>query len=498
MNSAPAPSAAREPTKHVATLFVLVVFLGILWRLPYAAGSPLLPGDEIKYSLTTVEHLEAGEFLTYMYGSDYGGPIHEWFAVLFRKVLGPSALALRLPVMLFGSFAAGLFFLSLRTALRVGPAFALSLLVACPPSTAALYTVSAQPAYAATLFFIALIQLATFWVDRSRTVRRWALLGLLMGAALYIFKLSALQSGASLIWLFLRSSSLREILAQIGGDFSLRRRAARAAACTGGMLLALAPVAYRALTRRGDYHISKPEIALLLVAALLALGAVLFCVPLVRFSKTALVRGATFAATFALVAVVPGIRFSQVEKPRLLAAGVRFYGEATYALKPLHEWPFQAKLFAERVFPALIFGRLSELEPLPTNGVHCGWRTIFTAGFFAALCVMAFRQRSRAPLPNALRADFVIIVPFLLVVAIMAPSWQLHGDFCFRYLLLFFPGLLLVAYRCSEPALQHWPKCAVLLLAAYLLHAGWDCREQIPATVEIARDKATAAGDRLD
>lgn len=478
----PTPTPVRRPTVGI---FILIVVIGILWRLPYSATYPLSPGDETQYSITTIEHLEAGEYLSFMYGSDYGAPIHEWFAVVFRKVLGPSLLALRLPLVLFGSFAAGIFFLSLRTAIPIGAACALALLVACPPSSAAFYTAFSQPAYAATLFFIALIQIATFWVDRSRTIWRWAVLGLLMGAAIYIFKLSVLQSGVSLLWLLARSAPGRELLAEITTIPAIRQRARRAALFGGAAILTIAPVAYRALTRRGNYHISKPELALVLLAVLLASAAAILAIRLVRIRAASLLPCAACATAFAIFAFFPALHFAYVEKPRLIASGTQFYGEIAYSLKHFHEWPFQAKLFAERVFPALIFGRMSELEPYPVNGVRCGWPTAFTFLFFTALAIAGFRRWKGRASPRIFEStDLVIILPFFLVIAIMAPSWSLHGDFCYRYLLLFYPGLLLFAFRCFQPVLQRHNKASLALLAAYLLYAAYDCRVQIPATLE--------------
>jgi hypothetical protein len=477
------PHATAAPRRN-AGLFFLLVAIAILWRLPFSALCPMSSGDETKYSMPTVERIEAGEFPTYIVGTDYGAPVHEWLAAIFRRTLGHSLLAFRLPLILFGAFAAGVFFLSLRTAISTGAAFALALLVACPPSTTAFYTAFSQPAYAATLLCVALIQVATFRVDRSRTRAAWALLGLLMGAAVYVFKLSVLQSGVSLIWLFARSENGRGLLAEIDTNPEIRKRAKLATGFALAAALAIAPVAYRALTRRGIYQISRPEIALVALAVPLFIASFFIAIRLIRIRPGPLSSGAAFACAFAVFAVLPSLRFTFVEKPRLTASHVKLYTEAAYSLKHLHEWPFQVKLFAERVFPALILGRMSTLEPYPVNGVRCGWKTAVTAAIFAALAFGAFRRwGARSGREIFDRNDLVITAPFFLVIAVMAPSWSLHGDFCYRYLFLFFPGLLLFAFRCIEPAFPRWQNASIAVMAIYVLYAANDCRIHIPRSL---------------
>jgi hypothetical protein len=476
----PPTTASTSYLPSVAGHFLVIVLLALIWRLPYAATFPLTPTDETRYSLPTVEHLETGQFLTSIYGTDYGAPVHEWMAVLFRKLLGPTPLALRLPVVLLGSFAAGLAFLSLRTAISTQAAFFLALPLACPPSSPASFTIISLAAYAATMLLVAAIQLATFWLDAKRSPQRWAVLGLIMGTAFYVLKLSVLQSAISLAWLFFRSEAGRSMVSRMVSTPAARQRLRRAFIFAVTSLLAFAPLIYRALTRRGGY--SPGTLELIAGASAVVFGfATLLCLwPALRLRIRDCSAAAAFLIGFLPVPLLTAWHFAAIEKPRLAAAGVPIYPEAVYALKHIHDWPSQALLFVERVFPALLLGRHGELEGIPTHEIHPGWKTALMVSLFALLAFSGARRWLRQPTSSILLApDVVIIAPFFLVVAIMLPSWSLHGDFCYRYLLPFVPGFLLVAFRCLEPALLRWRKTSLAVLAIYLGYSALDCSTQL-------------------
>ena len=69
----------------------------------------------------------------------------------------------------------------------------------------------------------------------------------------------------------------------------------------------------------------------------------------------------------------------------------------------------------------------------------------------------------------------MVIAPFLLTAAVMFPSWALHSECCFRYLVPFLPGGLLLAYRALEEPVTRYPRAACGVVAALILQNAYDC-----------------------
>jgi hypothetical protein len=57
----------------------------------------------------------------------------------------------------------------------------------------------------------------------------------------------------------------------------------------------------------------------------------------------------------------------------------------------------------------------------------------------------------------------------------MFPSWALHSECCFRYLVPFLPGGLLLAYRALEVPLTRNSCIAIGVVVALIVQAALDC-----------------------
>ncbi|MEO6738816.1 MAG: hypothetical protein ABIP20_01095 [Chthoniobacteraceae bacterium] len=480
-NPSASPTARVCSERAVPALFLLLVVLAFAWRMPYAATAPIVQVDEVKYSLPTVKRLLAGDPVLYISGTNYGAPLEQAIAAGLFAGFGESAGAFRFPTALLGSLAVGVFFLALRRSVGIGAALGITLPLALANSSIARYTTFSHGCYSTLLLTVGLIQIATMRVDEKRTVARWLVLGVLMGTGIYVLKLAIFQAFASLVWLWLRSDHFERLRYQLG-EARLRRRFLAGIFTAGLGMLAIAPVLYRFLTRRATYAISPLEKWLVIAAAFFcAAGAalVLSALPIPRFREFTPVAGAL--ALLVLIPMPAALWFQKIELPRLAAQGIEPYAEASYSFKHLHEWPNQARIMIEGVFPAVIVGRWNEVRGFEESERETlGWRAAVTAVLLAVLALGDFFQRRAGKQrPDLRSADFIFIVPFILTLAVLFPSWSLHSESSFRYLLPFLPGMFLIAYRCLEAPITAHPRVAAAFLALYAAYCAFDCFHHI-------------------
>ncbi|MCE9610108.1 MAG: glycosyltransferase family 39 protein [Chthoniobacter sp.] len=469
--------AADETRRRVEWWGAVTLLLAALvWRLPYAVTRSFNESDELWYSLPTVERMVKGEWLFYISGTNYGAPVQEFLASLLFRVFGESAITLRLPVVILGAVGVVVAYRSLRTVVRERAAFGMSLLLACAGSAVAHYTTFAHPCYAATFLLVGVLQLLTFRLDRARTARGWWALALTMGGAFYLFKLSLLQSAASLAWLWWRSENADRLRARartVDGAQAL----CRAGVWLGAGALLLAPVAYRFLTRRRTFVMLSWEKGLL-AAALVALliGAWLATRAMARTSRREAWPGLVCALALGLIPLPAALWHARVEAPRVLAQGRTIYAEKRYELKHWRELPHQTRLVLQGIIPALIIGHFDYLIGEPTETEPLDWRAGVSVAVLAVLAWFGGKRLRAAGWRVPLRAgDTVLIAPFLITAAIMFPSWALHSECCFRYLVPFLAGGLLFVYRALEEPIVRYPRVVVVVLVVLILQNGVDC-----------------------
>ena len=471
---APKPAPTRRRTAWFGAAVLLMIAL--LWRLPCLMKATYQIADELWYALPTAERFTHGEWLLYISGTNYGAPVQEFLASLLIRFFGVSVAALRLPVVVLGSLAVVVAYCSLRSVVRERVAFALGALLACANSAVGHYTAYAHPCYATIFLLVGVLQLLTFRLARERTAGGWWALALTMGVAFYVFKLSVLQSAASLAWLWWRSENAAQLRARAATPDGARRLW-RAGAVLGAGALLLAPVAYRFLTRRATFAIVPWE-KMLLAGALgvLVVGAFFAARALVRPGWRETWPALVCALALVLIPLPAALWHDRIEAPRVAARGGAIYAEKEFSLKHLHAWPHQVRLALQGVIPALIVGRFDILVGQPTETVPLDWRSgvsvvlLGAVGWFGGKRLRAGGWR--VPVSAG---DAVLIAPFLLTAAVMFPTWQLHSACCFRYLVPYLPGGMLLAYRALEEPLTRHPRLATSLVAGLILQSAYDC-----------------------
>lgn len=451
-----------------------LVICAFVWRIPHALVNPIVQVDEVSFSLPTVQRMAGGDWVFYVSGTNYGAPIQEAIASVLFRTFGESAGSFRFPTVLLGSIAVGVFFLGLRRA-NTGAALGIGLLLALGNSATIRYTTFAHSNYAALLLLVGLVQLATLWTDRQRTWVCWGVLGSLMGLAFYSLKLSIFQSMVSLFWLWIRSDyykSFRAGLQQKG----LLQRFRGGLFVWGSAIVLVLPVLYHWLTRRASFVIAPWEKIIVAAAGLLLLtGTILvfssLCVP--RLPEWGAAAGCVLLLI--LIPVPAQIWFQREELPRLAAKGISLYPEARYNIKHLHEWPMQARILVQGVFPALIVGRWNEVrgyeetEPL-------SWKSLLAIGILGPLAFLGLcRWRRNQWRLNLRSPDILFIAPFLITLAVLFPSWSLHSESSFRYLLPYLPGFYLLGFRCIEGSRTTRKEVSGLTLTLYLAYCALDC-----------------------
>jgi len=476
MGTSPHVSTPHARAGWPGAATVLLLLLAILWRLPYALTRTYTEADELWYSLPTAERMARGEWLFYISGTDYGAPVQEFFSSLLIRLFGVNLATLRLPVVILSAFAVAVAYLNLRTVVRERIAFVLCLPLACGNSAILHYTAFAHPCYATTFLLAGVIQLLTFRVARNRTTANWLALALAMGTGFYVFKLSLLQSAGSLAWLWWRSESaagLRE--RATGADGARRLRFAAGVLAAGAALLA--PVAYHWLTRRQTFVAAPWEKIVVLTAfSLLLAGAAVFSRLLPRPTWREVWPVLTCALALVLIPLPAAVWHAHIEAPRHAAHGPGPYAEASYSLKHVQAWPHQVRLVIQGIIPALVIGRVDTLKGEPTETEPFDWRAGMSVALLAALAWFGGKRLRSSGWRVPLRAgDAVIVAPFLLTAAVMFPSWALHSEWCFRYLLPFLPGGLLLADRALENPIARSPRIALFVLAALLAQNAYDC-----------------------
>jgi len=460
-------------------VFLALVAVAFAWRMPYAATKPIAQVDEVKYSLPTVKRMLAGDPVFYISGTNYGAPIEQAISAALFPLFGESAAAFRASTVLLGSLAAGVSLLALRRATGTAAALGIALLLALANSAVARYSTFSHGCYAALLLVVSGIQLATLWTDEKRTGTRWLILGALMGVGMYVLKLALFPSLVSLAWLWLRSDCFQRLRERLR-DAHLRQRMLAGLLTAAAGLLVFAPVLYRFLTRRATYAISPLEKGLLIAAAFLfAAGAAILlptlCAPRLREWLPVVGSGALLV----LIPLPAEFWFQKIERPRLAAQGIEPYAEASYSLKHLHAWPNQARIVLEGVFPALLIGRWNEVRGFEEHE-RLGWKSAVAAAVLAALAFGGFRRwRAGAWRPELRSADFLFLAPFLLTLVVLFPSWSLHSESSYRYLLPFLPGFWLLAYRCVEDLVAAHPRLSAALFALYAAYCAADCFHHI-------------------
>ena len=170
-------------------------------------------GDEAIVALMA-RHILAGERPVFFYGQAYLGSTDAWLVAVAFSVLGQSVLAIRVvQAALFAGTLVTTYPVARRMGLDVWTARLAVLLMAVPPTMLTLYTTATLGGYGETLLFGNLLFLSApsnlqsfdSAQDRSHSLLRWLLFGLLAGFAFWTFGLFLVYLVPVAAWMLFRS-----------------------------------------------------------------------------------------------------------------------------------------------------------------------------------------------------------------------------------------------------------------------------------------------------
>lgn len=202
-----APTMRRGPSTRltVPSPLVAILLAGLALRLLLLARDvPPLDSDEATLGLMAI-HLLHGQWFAYFWGQQYMGSLESTLAAPLIALLGPTTLALRLPVILMGLGAiATVYALGERLySRRVG--LVCAALLAIGPAFFDTLSSRARGGYVETLLLGNLLLLLLLGAEPERrlTLRRCALLGAVIGLGLWVNVLIApyLLGLGALLWL---------------------------------------------------------------------------------------------------------------------------------------------------------------------------------------------------------------------------------------------------------------------------------------------------------
>jgi hypothetical protein len=400
------------------------------------------------------------------------GTLQEYVMAGFMTLMGANETTLRLPAAIF--FAAAVFVIHNTISREISREVALASGILMVVGNSALVTYSAFniPDYAATTFLAAGIAWQTFRVDRSRTLAQWILLGALAGFGAYLHQILVLQTMASLAFLATRSI-LSSRLSPMGRD----RAFWTLVACGLAAVILLLPVAYYYLTRRATYAASPLDLVLLSGGLVFAGVFVVQLMRVLRPSQADLLAIGSFAIAFAAFQAPPNLWFKYQELPSLLTDHVPLWQAGSYSLKHAHEWvTVQPGLLFNYVLPQIAIGRM---ESISGTGSISGPFPIDAVGMFSAAGLLVFvallvRHFQLGKRPMLASPETVFILPLLLLVLALFPSWRLFGPSSYRYLLPFLPGLYLGAVLAIQ-SITTSRRILFGLVGAYALYGAYDC-----------------------
>jgi 4-amino-4-deoxy-L-arabinose transferase-like glycosyltransferase len=221
-------------------LLALIVIATIARLLLIAQNWPVTNSDEANMALLARHVAYNGEWPIFFYGLPYMGPIEGYIAAPLFHLFGPSTFALRLGLLpFFFLFAVCMYFLT-RLLYTRGLAIFTVVLLCFGSSEIISREIKAVGEYPEIVFFAAAICLLLVWLARSlpmdeqvarpglRRVLIYGLLGLIVGAALWVdfLILPFIGCGALFLFLFCRRelwswASISLLLGMIIGAFPL-------------------------------------------------------------------------------------------------------------------------------------------------------------------------------------------------------------------------------------------------------------------------------------
>jgi hypothetical protein len=462
---------ARSQHRSDFVIGLILALLALVWRLYYGLNSGPPEGDEILAASTAFRILQQG-FVPFQVGQNYMGTVQEYVSAGLMMLIGVKETALRAPTAVFFASAVFITYKIISREISRQLALAVGILMIASNSAVVRFTGAvAIPDWGAAIFLAAAITWQTFRVDRSRTLAQWVLLGALAGFGAYLFQALILQTAASLTFLATRSGLLAR-LRPVTRNWQFWT----IVTCGVFACVLLMGVGYHFLTRRATFVAGPADLSLLSGGLFLAGVSAILLLRVLRLSGGDFVSVSSFALVFVVLQALPNLWFRYHELPLLLADGMPVWQGGTYALKHLHEWPGNARLLFNYVLPLLAIGRLESFPPpdvaIPSVIDAAGVVSVLVALLVGALLIRHYQVQKR---PVLACAESLFILPLLMLVVILFPSWRLFGPASYRYMVVFVPGFCLSVAIAARVIANSNRAIFFALIGLFALYSGYDC-----------------------
>lgn len=430
----------------------IVVILAALVRLAASWVFPISLDEQ--GARATVEGILQGHHYIYLAHSCYLAPVSEYVSAVLFYWFGPSTFILRIPYVIWGALAAGLWWwiLSPRMPSRVyGIVFGIFL--AFPSMSNLAYEVPG-PAYAFGRLLIACLLCLALSFPVKPKWWHYTGLALFAGLAIYIFPLCKVPVLFCLMWIALRDW---EWIPACGVAWKAASLQARLSFIfflgLGGGLFGAA--AYHYLTRAQHYQMTPRMAACWCVGTVFLVVAAVKLVRAVSWHWIRLVPVVCMLAVALFVARIPDSIF-RAELAKLPLDEQAKYGDFTaFVLEHEHNWPARSRFTVEYIVPQVFtglfladahrvgVGYVADVPVVPWRlAIGLAWMAVFVVGLIRGL-----RDPSlRGPL-------FIVGGSALLVLLVLMVTFKSANLYNYRYLGVFSPGLFLAmasAFRFSR------------------------------------------------
>ncbi|NQU94740.1 MAG: glycosyltransferase family 39 protein [Candidatus Omnitrophica bacterium] len=432
------------PGKRIVRSDILFAFFlffaAFIWRIPSLMQCETPLGFDGYLSARTVfEIVRSGRFFIFLVGQTYMAPIEEAVSAFLFAISGPSTSALYLPKIFFYSLSTILYYFIL---LRIFPRIIAvgTALLLCFVNSAILYRLY-TPDYSFIVLLVALILWYTLSLKKHASVLKWIFFGILCGFSIYVCSLLFIQIVISVLWLLACSIEKTEGLER--GCFKLKQAMKPLLASFPLLFLAL----YRYFTRRNAYSVKMFEPICMFFAVLLL---IVFAVRFWRFFsfKNKQRIAALLFLTFLIIStILPSFYYKLHQEPRYVS-DIQYRG-SSYSLKHYHMWPDSIKIFSELTFPRFIQGKYSDMVGGNVEKVAITSRSLWTLFLFIPVFIyMVTKVYTHLALRRKPDERSLIYGPFVLIIAVLLPSWHLCNDEVFRYFLPFAFGFYCAFLEC--------------------------------------------------
>lgn len=470
-------------------LIVSLVFLLVcVWRIPWLVVPFWTGVDESQSIGTALLALRDHTWVPYLLGQDYMGTIQEQLLAPVYACFGFSLLTTRVFIVVLFALSAVLFYIGFRTFLSRSSSLLATALIALGSSSQVYFTVASSPDYDFCYVLVAALPLTAYLArERPGSWPCLLLFAVTCGVSMYTHTLLFMNVTVCILWLWSGFGTWDETRAALAGSFGKRPAvwlaSAGAVLCAG---LLLAPLAYWSLTRgiwirRGSQMDLLQLSAVPLLLLLAAIPLALIAGPLRR----SLLRREVIVCAVCLLffVLVPMICYRLFWGPWITMYSLDSR-TVHYRWKNPAELPAQFRLFFGSVLPALILGKMNSVLNLMAQGRQTARdstaRIAIAGAIFLVSLALGCYWMVRDRLQAARGRLMLYVVPSLVCLASLIPSWRLHGIYSYRYLLLFMPGVWIGAAAAHEYRTGISRRVLQLAAVAYLVFCGVDTLTNVP------------------